>query len=108
MNGITDLTTALGALTGVVGVSIAIWLQLISPKKCPARYVLVFFVFGSVFLLMNAGAIGVPGRPATLLGLIGAIVALVAEVVGAVYVYRRYGIEDTTHEAIEAFLQDRA
>lgn len=106
MSEITAVTEVLGAFVGVVGVSIAVWLQLISAKQAPARHVLGFFAFGAVFLLTNVAAVGVPTDPANLLGLFGVLVALVGECAAGIHVYRRYSDEDTTREAVESFLRD--
>ena len=106
MYEITAVTEVLGAFVGVVGVSIAVWLQLVSAKAAPARYVIGFYLFGATFLLTNAGALGVPPHPANILGLLGVLVALAVEVAAAVFVYRRYGNEETTRETVEAMIGD--
>jgi drug/metabolite transporter (DMT)-like permease len=100
MSEINALTEVLGAFVGVVGVSIAVWLQMVSAKRTPARYVAGFFVFGSIFLLTNSGAVGVPTEPANLLGLLGVLAALVAECGAAVFVHRRFGTDDRTPELL--------
>jgi hypothetical protein len=103
---VTALTETLGALVGVVGISIAIWLQLISRKRTPPRYVAMFFVFGSVFLLMNTGALDAPARPANLLGLLGVLLALIFECGAAVHVWRRYSVEgDSPVEVVRDLIE---
>ena len=82
--------TILGAFVGVVGISIAIWLQMIAPRRCRPRHVLAFFGFGSIFLLTNADAVGVEGPIIPLSAVLGLLIALAFEVLGAVYVYRNF------------------
>jgi bacteriorhodopsin len=104
---VTALTETLGALVGVVGISIAVWLQLVSRKRTPARYVFAFFAFGAVFLLTNAGALNAPARPASLFGLLGVLVALVFECGAAVFVWRRYSVEgDSPAEVVRDLIHD--
>lgn len=61
-----------GMVAGVVGVSFAVYLQLLSPEKCPPRYVFEFFTLGSALILINFAVldtgIGVVGEWLPVLG----------------------------------------
>jgi len=43
----------LGLLSGSAGVCIAIWLQLVTPRRVRPRYVIGFLVLGSSLMLIN-------------------------------------------------------
>ncbi|QPL12252.1 putative membrane protein [Halorubrum phage Hardycor1] len=85
-----DPVSILGAFVGVVGISIALWLQMVAPRKCHPRHVLAFFGFGSIFLLTNADAIALTGPIVPASAALGLLVALVFEVAGAWYIYRNF------------------
>lgn len=89
----------LGALVGGIGVSLAIYFQLIARRSCPSRYVLAFFVFGSTILLLSGEAFYLRDAVASALAVLGALLALVAEVAFAGYVWRRIRTEPLTEPA---------
>lgn len=99
----TETLTILGALVGVVGVSIAVWLQLIARRRCPWYWVAGFFAFGSFMLLLNSGVFGLAALTTTALASFALLAALVAELAGAFYVYRHYS-RPRTETAVEQYL----
>lgn len=66
----------LGLLAGVIGVSIAIWLQLITQRRCKPRYVFGFFILGSTLILMNLGPV-FPEKNGVVLGKFVAYIVLI-------------------------------
>jgi len=55
----TDFVTIvhwLGTLSGVLGVCIAVYLQLINPRRCHAGYVAAIFVAGSAVIMVFSPA----------------------------------------------------
>lgn len=44
----------IGGLVGVLGITIAIYLQLITDKICPPRYVILFLIFGVSMIMINS------------------------------------------------------
>lgn len=99
----TEFVTLLGALVGVVGVSIAIWLQLIARRRCPWYWVAGFFTFGSFMLLLNSGVFGLGSPTTTALAAFTLVAALAAELAGAAYVYRHYS-RPRTETAVDEYL----
>lgn len=83
------------ALAGIIGVSVAVYLQLVSSTKTPPRYVLGFFVAGCTMLLLHPAvwAQAPIARYTNLIQLGGAVLAVVGETVLAVYVARRYHVD---------------
>lgn len=51
------LAGAIGMSAGVLGVIMAIYLQLLAKDHCPPIYVAEFFVFGSALILLNAAIV---------------------------------------------------
>lgn len=82
--------TAFGAFVGVVGISIAIWLQMIARRRTPASAVGAFFLFGSFMLLLNSGAFGVGANVEVALTVAGLSAALVVELAAGVWVYLKH------------------
>lgn len=79
---------ALGALAGVLGVSIALYLQLVSGRRVKARFVLGFYLVGVVFLLMHLRPLSI-GPTASAVGrAFGLTIVLAAELVAFYHVYR--------------------
>lgn len=62
----------LGVLAGFVGVSAAVYLQLVAPHRVPPVYIVVFFVLGSGMILTNIRVLPtVPGELGTVLPIVG-------------------------------------
>jgi len=98
--------TLLGAFVGVVGVSIAIWLQMVARRRCPARHVTAFFAFGSFMLLLNTAVFGVEGGVEPYVAGVALLSALVVEIAGAIHVYRTYSSERPEYRIVE-YLRER-
>ena len=47
----------LGLVAGGLGVSIAVWLQLVTPRRIRSRYVTAFLALGSALILINLGPV---------------------------------------------------
>jgi len=47
----------IGLIAGFTGISIAIYLQMISPKLCPVKYTGAFFGFGFIMIIINSEAV---------------------------------------------------
>jgi len=96
----------IGAATGAVGVSIAIYLQLISQKHCPPQYVLFYLTLGSGLILAHVNGHMIEGLPTTALRLLGYLVLIAVQVGSALHIYRRL---DTEHSrpTIEKFISSR-
>ena len=67
----------LGLLAGSVGVSIAIWLQMITPRVVKARYILGFLTLGCSLMLINLEPL-IPNTDAVLAARVLAYLTLVA------------------------------
>lgn len=87
-----ELTTAIdwfGTLAGVFGVVIAIYLQLINPRRCHPGHVTALFVAGSALILVFSAAWN-PHEAAVKTMKIGAILLFVMlEAVTGYYVWKR-------------------
>jgi len=100
-----DPLTVLGAFVGLVGVCIAIWLQMVAKRRVPAKYVVVFYAFGSLFLLLNTAALGAGNEVAQVVAVFSLTVALLVEVGGAVFVYLKYSEPSEAESLAEAALE---
>ena len=93
------LAGALGMVSGVLGVSVAIYLQLLAADHCPPVYVGGFFVFGSALILMNVAIVNQRG---VLIGdwlpVFGNALLLLAELYSIRYVSRQTTINATTQD----------
>jgi len=100
--------SAVGVFAGVVGVSIAVYLQLMSSRSTPWPYVVGFFVGGCVLILVNPGSwlAGSFEAFADELRLVGAVVALVAELGIAIHVFQEYRVESPGELIGDLFRQD--
>lgn len=80
---------ALGALTGVLGVSIALYLQLISNRQVKPRYVVGFYLLGTGLLLLHLRPLPAFGPTASAVGrLLGLTIILAGELAAFHHVYR--------------------
>lgn len=90
----------LGAVGGALGLCIAIYLQLVTRRKVPVRYVLAFFVVGSLLLSLHAEAF--PSlEPALVLSLraVAIVGAILLELGGAWYVWKHAEVESPVEVA---------
>lgn len=97
------IVSFLGALVGVLGISIAIWLQMIARRRTPAKYTLAFFAFGSLFLALNTRVFQVPERPASTIAGVALLLTLVVEVYAAAWVYGHYSSDAHSPEGMERY-----
>lgn len=51
--GAPHMVDALGLIAGAIGVSTAIWLQLVTRRRCPPRYVVSFLILGTSLIMLN-------------------------------------------------------
>jgi len=85
----------IAAFAGLLGVSIAVYLQLIAERKPPAAWVATFFVAGCTMLLLHP-TVWVSAPVVTysaVLQLVGAAVAVIGELALARYVLIRYDVD---------------
>jgi len=99
-----ELTTAVdwfGTVAGVLGVTLAVYLQLINPRRCHPGHVTTLFVAGAALIMVFAAAWN-PHEAAVQAMKIGAILLFVTlEAVGSYYVWKRATIGPPS-EAIRA------
>ena len=100
MSGLLSLPLAeiIGTIAGLVGVSLAVYLQLLNRRDVSVHYVVGFFVAGSALILMNPEAwLAVTFEPfITGARLLGAVLALVVELVAAAHVWATHSVESPT------------
>lgn len=51
------LAAFIGIIAGVIGVGVAVYLQMVDIRRCPLRYVVGYFLFGSALILINVAAV---------------------------------------------------
>lgn len=83
------LPNVIGLLVGFIGVSIAIYLQLIQQNPCPPKYVLGFFVFGVLMIFINGRAVITDMTIAIILQTIGYILLAIMEIYTAYIIRKR-------------------
>lgn len=78
-----------GSVAGLLGVTLAIYLQLINPRRCHPGHVMALFAGGSA-LIMVFSAAWVPNHHAVMALKAGSIILFVSlEAVGAYYVWKQ-------------------
>lgn len=92
----------LGTVTGAIGVLIAIYLQLISPKHCPPQYVMFYLTVGSGLMLIHINGALVSDLTATILRLAGYTVLMAVQVGSAYYIYQKLDKEDSVETLEDA------
>lgn len=75
-----SVATTVGMLAGVLGVGIAVWLQMVATRKCPPKYVVLFFGFGAGLMLVNYNAATITVVGGSWLPLIGNVCLILTEV----------------------------
>jgi len=106
MTDVPTVIEALGALTGAVSISLAVFFQLISPRSCPFRYVAAFFIYGIIILLFFSTVFYFPAPVESALALVGIILSFGAEFFAAKYVYDRIPTHGVFHPTAEWLSDD--
>lgn len=88
----------MGALIGALGIMIAIYLQLITQKDCPPRYVILFLSFGITMTMVHSGPFISSNDEIVFLQITGYILLAVIELVTAYYVWRRLDLDNPVQE----------
>lgn len=78
----------LGQFAGALGVSIAIWLQAITPRHIPARYTAGFFLLGCAMFMLHTKKVWF--MEATMINAIGVFIIIGLELFYANIVYKKY------------------
>lgn len=97
--------SALGAVGGGLGVAIAVYLQFVTERRVPPRYVLGYFLFGAILLLGHAGAL--PGFTAPRIALaawLAVALSILGQLAGFVWLMRTHLVEspaEVAHNVIE-------
>lgn len=75
------LAAVVGMFAGFLGVTTAVYLQLIAGDRCPPKYVMAFFLLGSGMILANFSVLSAPGiLPGAWVPVVGNAVILLLEV----------------------------
>lgn len=54
----TNTINVIGVLVGVLGISVAVYLQMITPRHVPVVYTTAFYAVGSLLLMLHIDAVG--------------------------------------------------
>lgn len=93
----------LGTLVGMVALSIALWLQMVSTRKVPAKYILGFAAIGILVILANMTGLGVEPPVAETIRAIALTLGLIGEIAAAYWIYRHESVEDASRR--RAFME---
>lgn len=85
----------IGAVTGAVGVLIAIYLQLISQKRCPPKYVLFYLTLGSGLMLSHTSGVYLGDLAMVSLRLTGYMFLIAVQIGSAYYIYQKLDGEES-------------
>lgn len=98
-----------GAFVGAVGICIAIYLQMVSPRAVSPTYSLAFFTFGAAFMLYNITAFAPESTTGTLrtARFVGSVLALMLELAGATYVIRHTEVRSPHRVLLDALPSSR-
>lgn len=89
------LSSYVGLLAGFLGVSVAVYLQMVAGSRCPPQYVAAFFLLGSGLILANFAALRFPvGLVSEWLPVVGNAVILLMELWGFRHVLQKIEIHD--------------
>lgn len=97
------LLNYIGMVTGGVGVIIAIYLQLISPKHCPPQYVVFYLVVGTGLMLIHLNGALMSSVTAIVLRLAGYTILIAIQVGSAYHIYQRMDNQSST-ESLEEII----
>lgn len=78
---------------GVLGVIIAVWLQLVRTRRCPPEYIFLFMGLGSGLMLVNHSAGGWSIAGSAWLPLLGNVLLMLTEVVAFRRVLRESSVD---------------
>lgn len=78
-----------GAMVGVLGVIIAIYLQLITREYCPPKYVILFLIFGVSMIMLNSSTIFSDHNGVLILQFAAYVILALSEISGAYYIWNQ-------------------
>lgn len=93
----------IGALIGAIGVSISIYLQLITRKHCPKKYVIIFLVFGITMIMIHSNPFLASTNNMITIRIIGYTILAVMEIGAAYMVWKRLHLENPVEEIHDEF-----
>lgn len=96
----------IGALIGTLGITIAIYLQLITRKDCPPRYVILFLVFGIAMIMMHSGPLVATREEMTFLQITAYMILAILEIGTAYYVWKRLDLDHPLKELHHELFSD--
>lgn len=96
----------LGALTGALGVIIAIYLQLIVSRYCPPRYVTVFLVFGISMIMMHSGPFNLLPEITATLRIIAYSLLIILQLSSTYYIWKNLECDNPIKDIVGAFSSD--
>jgi hypothetical protein len=102
MHDITHIAslTALGAVGGGLGLAIAVYLQFVTDRPVPPRYVIAYFTFGAFLLLGNAGIIPfLTDAEVVLAAWVAIAISIIGQLLGFVWLIRSEHAESPTEVA---------
>lgn len=101
------LINSLGTLGGALGMSIALWFQLVSKKDIHPGLVVSFFVVGLTMFLATLGPLAGTYEEALYLRAFAYITFLMFELVAGYYVWTHAEMDYPTKAVMEAFGMER-
>lgn len=103
-----DVTTAIdwfGVMAGLFGVAIAVYLQLINPRRCHPGHVTSLFVGGSALIMVFSAAYTTNMAAVHTLKLVAIVLFVTLEAVAGYYVWKRAEMAPPK-EALKAWFQN--
>lgn len=107
MSHTMHFTHFMGAIVGVLGVSIAIYLQLITSKHCPIKYIVLFLVFGITMIMINSGPFIASSQQLLILQFIAYLILAIIEIGTAYFIWRTLDLENPVLEVHNEFVSDK-
>lgn len=88
------LVRLLGAFTGFLSLSLAIYFQMVMERRCPKKYIVGFGVAGMILLMLNIEAFGVERTSALTLEVLFYLFIIGIELYGGYKINKRLRCSD--------------
>lgn len=89
------LVDFIGSMVGWLGVSIAVYLQLISNKDCPPKYVVIFGLFGISMIFIHSSIYFQDTTTYVTLQITAYLILAILEIVGGYRIYKNLDVKSS-------------
>lgn len=106
MDTLLHLAEWFGTVSGLIGICIAIYLQMLTQKRINPSYVFGFYLLGCILILMNTGAYLTGNNTIQWLRLIGVSMLTLGELWAGFWVFKHSDIPNPRKSLFRTFIDD--